>query len=66
MIELTRLNGTALYVNPDLIWLVEANPDTVIQFTHGEKLLVKESPATIAERMATVKRHVWPGPPPTA
>ena len=37
MIEVTRLNGTQILVNADLIELVEETPDTVITFTTGTK-----------------------------
>ena len=37
-----------LYVNPDLIQTVEANPDTVISLTNGSKFVVAESPAEVA------------------
>ena len=43
MIEVTRLNGTQILVNADLIELVEETPDTVITFTTGRKIIVKES-----------------------
>ena len=43
MIEVTRLNGTKILINTDLIELVEETPDTVISFTTGRKLIVKES-----------------------
>ena len=42
MIEVTRLNGTQILVNADLIELVEETPDTVITFTTGRKIIVKE------------------------
>ena len=43
MIELTRINGTKVLVNPDLMELVEETPDTVVAFTTGRKIIVKES-----------------------
>ena len=43
MIEVTRLNETKILINPDLIELVEETPDTVISFTTGRKIIVKES-----------------------
>ena len=43
MIEVTRLNGTKILINPDLIEFVEETPDTVISFTTGRKIIVKES-----------------------
>ncbi len=38
-----------LYVNPDLIQVVEANPDTVITLANGVRLVVAESPAEVAQ-----------------
>ena len=43
MIELTKINGVKVLVNPDLMELVEETPDTVIAFTTGRKIIVKES-----------------------
>ena len=42
MIEVTRLNGTQILVNADLIELVEETPDTVITFTTGRKISLSE------------------------
>jgi uncharacterized protein YlzI (FlbEa/FlbD family) len=51
MIELHRLStrDEPLLLNPDLIQVVEAHPDTVVTLTTGVKVLVKESPAELAE-----------------
>ena len=43
MIEVTRLNGTTVLINSDLIETVEETPDTVISLTTGKKFIVKES-----------------------
>jgi flagellar protein FlbD len=43
MIALTRLNGTRLAINSDLIERVDASPDTVITLVDGTKYLVAES-----------------------
>jgi flagellar protein FlbD len=37
-----------LYVNPDLIQIVEAHPDTVIVLCNGTKFVVSETPAEVA------------------
>ena len=42
MIELTRLNGTPIVLNSDLIKTAEASPDTMLTLTNGEKLIVRE------------------------
>ena len=56
MIEVTRLNGTQILVNADLIELVEETPDTVITFTTGRKIIVKESRQQIK---SLVKSYKW-------
>lgn len=43
MIILTRLNGPAFALNPDLIERVEETPDTVVTLVDGKHYLVKES-----------------------
>ena len=43
MIEITKLNGTRILINPDLIEIIESTPDTVISLTTGRKIIVKES-----------------------
>lgn len=55
MIELTRLNGNRLAVNSDLIEFAESAPDTLLKMVTGEKLLVIESLAEVAERMAAFR-----------
>lgn len=55
MIELTRLNGNRLAVNSDLIQFAESAPDTLLTMVTGEKLLVTESLAEVAERMVAYR-----------
>jgi flagellar protein FlbD len=37
-----------LYVNPDLIQVIEANPDTVIVLANGTRFVVSETAAEVA------------------
>lgn len=62
MIHVTRLDGTELLVNVDLVEWIERTPDTVISLVNGEKLLVKESPDEIVRRVTTYKRSLYAGP----
>lgn len=57
MIEVMKLNGTILLVNPDLIRFIESTPDTVLTFTDGEKLMVKDEPQIILERIVLFRRR---------
>lgn len=42
MIKVTKLNGTQLVVNADLIEFMESTPDTLISLTTGRKIMVLE------------------------
>ena len=61
MIALNRLgssNGSKFVLNADLIKTVESVPDTVITLVSGEKLLVRESPDEIVERIKDYRRSL--------
>ena len=58
MIELTRLNGNAMVMNSDLIKTVESSPDTMLTLINGEKLIVREEPAQIVERVLAYRSRL--------
>lgn len=58
MINLTRLNNSALTLNSDLIKYVEQNPDTVITLLNGEKILVRESSEQVLDRVVAFRRRL--------
>jgi flagellar protein FlbD len=58
MIEVTRLNGTPMIVNSDLIKIAESSPDTMLTLIHGEKLIVRESCAEILEKMLAYRARL--------
>ena len=64
MIEVTRFDGSRIFVNPDLIELIEANPDTVISLTTQKKLVVRESPEELLARIIAYKREIGVALPP--
>ena len=43
MIELTKLNGSKILININLVEIIEETPDTVVIFASGRKIIVKES-----------------------
>lgn len=49
MIIVTRLNGPAFALNPDLIERAEATPDTVVTLVDGTKYVVGESLGELIE-----------------
>lgn len=58
MIEVTKLNGDKITVNAELIETVEERPDTVISFTTGSKLIVKESRQEVRNLVILYKRMI--------
>ena len=59
MIEVTKLNGSRVLINPDLIELVEETPDTVIAFTTGRKLIVKESRQEVKNLVKSYRKEIF-------
>ncbi len=58
MIELTRLNGTPIVLNSDLIKTAEASPDTMLTLINGEKLIVREDYAEVTERVLAYRARL--------
>ncbi len=64
MIKLTRLNGSSFILNAELICTVEAQPDTFITLTTGERMMVAESPDEVLRRVMAYQqaKHLVPAP----
>ncbi len=58
MIIVTRLNGSEIVVNADLIETVEATPDTILTLVDGTRYVVEESPAELVNRIKTYRAGV--------
>jgi flagellar protein FlbD len=61
MIDLSRLNGTPIVLNSDLIKTAEASPDTMLTLINGEKLIVRESCEEITERVLAYRARLLAG-----
>lgn len=59
MVEVTKINGVKVLINPDLLELVEETPDTVLSFTTGRKLIVKESRQEVKNLVISYKRDIF-------
>ncbi|MBP3603958.1 MAG: flagellar FlbD family protein [Lachnospiraceae bacterium] len=59
MVEVTKINGSKVLVNPDLIELVEETPDTVIAFTTGRKIIVKESRQEVKNLVKLYRKEIF-------
>jgi flagellar protein FlbD len=58
VIELTRFNGQAFFLNANLIEMVEATPDTVIRLVNGKKVIVRESVEQVITRALEYARRI--------
>lgn len=58
MIKVTRLDGSHLIVNSDLIEFIESTPDTVISLTSGKKIIVHDSAEEIVADVIAYKRRI--------
>lgn len=58
MIEVTKINGTKTLINPDLIETVESTPDTVVSFTTGRKIIIKESRQEVNNLVKSYRKDI--------
>ncbi len=58
MIKVTRLDGSELTINCDLLESVERTPDTVVSLFNNHKLVVRESVEEIVDRVVAYRRKV--------
>lgn len=70
MITLSRLNGTIVAINPDLITWIEVTPDTTVSLLGGDKIIVRESLDEVVARVVAFRKAIGGGPsqayPPSA
>ena len=59
MIEVTKLNGVKVLLNPHLFEIVEETPDTVITLTTGKKIIVKESRQEIKNLVILYRKGIF-------
>ena len=59
LIEVTKINGVKILVNPHLLEIVEETPDTVLTLTTGRKIIVKESRQDIKNLVKLYRKEVF-------
>ncbi len=57
MVKITRLNGSILVVNADMIEFLEATPDTIVTLSTGRKVVAKESIDELIDKVVEYKRQ---------
>ena len=59
MISVTRLDGSEVVVNAELIELVEATPDTHLTLTDGRQLIVREGTDEVVAKVIAYRRSAY-------
>jgi len=59
MIEVTKMNGQKLLINPDLMESVEETPDTVVSLTTGRKIIIKESRQEVKNLVKSYRKDIF-------
>jgi flagellar protein FlbD len=58
MIKVTRLDGSEMYLNPDLLETLEEVPETHVTLSNGNRYLVLEPVQVIVDRIVTFKARI--------
>ena len=58
MICVTRLDGKPYWINPHLIERMEQNPDLTVTFLSGKKIVLKDSPEQLIQRIIEYRKKL--------
>ncbi|NLC93428.1 MAG: flagellar FlbD family protein [Treponema sp.] len=58
MIEVMRLDGKTYWVNPHMIESMEETPDLTLTMLSGKKIIVRNSPSDIMEKIITYRKQL--------
>ncbi len=58
MICVTRLDGKPYWINPHLIESMEQNPDLTVTFLSGKKIVLKDSPEQLIQRIIEYRKKL--------
>ena len=58
MIDVLRLDGKKYWVNPPMIESMETTPDLTLTMLSGRKIIVKNSPEEIIEKIVRYRKSI--------
>lgn len=58
MIELSDMSGKEFILNAELIYRIDKQYDTIITLTDSKKLMVRESPEEIVEKVKKYQQEI--------
>ena len=59
MIQVTRMDGTKIFVNVEMIQSIQGAPDTVITFMNHVSLMVKDPVEDLARRIIAYQKSLY-------
>ena len=60
MITVKKINDTDLIINAELIEFIESTPDTLISTMSGKKIMVKDSPKEVIDKVIAYRQEIFP------
>lgn len=60
MIDVMRLDGKKFWVNPHMIESMEVHPDLTLTMLSGNKIIVRNSPEEIIEKIIEYRKKIGP------
>ncbi len=58
MIDVMRLDGKVYWVNPHMIESMETNPDLTLSMLSGKKIVIKNSPEEVIEKIIAYRKKI--------
>ena len=58
MIDIMRLDGKKYWVNPHMIEAMEENPDLTLTMLSGRKIIVRNSPQEIIQKIIEYRKQI--------
>ena len=58
MIDVMRLDGKIYWVNPHMIEAMETTPDVTLTMLSGRKIIVRNSPDEIIQKIIDYRRNI--------
>ena len=58
MIDVLRLDGKIYWVNPHMIEAMEATPDLTLTMLSGRKIIVRNSPEEIIQKIIEYRKQI--------
>ncbi len=62
MITVSRLDGSELFVNSDMVEFIESTPDTIVTLSDGKKIIVQQTPEELVEAIIAFRQRVMSPP----